>query len=71
MASVRCVAPRHGEDERIVVSVVRGVILARQRDGDLGPLHLDLPNVGSNQFDGRIVSGVPADRILCRGYAGD
>src|SRR5277367_2710020 len=56
------------------------MIFAQQRDGDLGPPHLDLPNVGGDQLgvvDGRIVSDVPADRIenngfdLCRGHAGD
>src|SRR6266576_643854 len=55
------------------------MIVAQQRDGDLGPPHLDLPNVGGDQLggvDGRIVSDVPADRIenngfdLCRGHAG-
>jgi hypothetical protein len=55
------------------------VIFAQQRDGDLGPPHLDLPNVGGDQLgvvDRRIVSDVPADRIedngfdLCRRHAG-
>jgi hypothetical protein len=41
-------------------------IFAQQRDGDLGPPHLDLPNIGGDQLgvvDGCIVSDVPADRI--------
>jgi hypothetical protein len=44
---------------------VRGVILARQRDGDLILPHFDLPNVGGDQLhiiDRRIVSNVPAVR---------
>ena len=56
------------------------MIFARQRDGDLGPPHLDLPNTGRDQLgvvDGRIGSDVPADRIdndgldLGRRHAGD
>jgi hypothetical protein len=56
------------------------MIFAQQRDGDLGPPHLDLPNVVGDQLgvvDGRIVSDVPAGAIdndglnLCRGHAGD
>jgi len=54
-------------------------IFAQQRDGDLGPPHLDLPNIGGDHLGviaGRIVSDVPADRIenngfdLCRRHAG-
>ena len=42
------------------------MIYVHQRDGDLGPSHFDLPNMGGDQLgvvDGRIVSDVPADRI--------
>ena len=63
---LRRLAPRHGEDEWSVGCVVRGVFLARERDGDLGAPHLDLPNIGGDQLgvvDGCIVSDVPADRI--------
>ena len=47
------------------------MIFAQQRDDDLGPPHLDLPNVGGDQLgvvDGRIVSDVPADRIENNGF---
>src|SRR5271167_5248466 len=47
------------------------MIFAQQRDGDLGPPHLYLPNVGGDQLgvvDGRIVSDVPADRIENDGF---
>jgi hypothetical protein len=55
------------------------VMRLRGQDGDLGPPHLDLPNVGGDELsgvDGRIVSDGPADRIendgfdLCRGHGG-
>jgi hypothetical protein len=66
MASMGRLAPRHGEDEQVVLFVLRGMIFAQQRDGDLGPSHLDLPNIGGDQLgvvDGRIVADVPTERI--------
>jgi hypothetical protein len=45
MASMGRLAPRHGEDEQVVPFVLRGLIFAWQRDGDLGPPHLDPPDV--------------------------
>jgi hypothetical protein len=45
------------EDERLALFVLRDLIFAQQRDDDLGPPHLDLPNVGGDQLggvDGRI-----------------
>jgi hypothetical protein len=42
MASMRGLAPRYGEDERVVPFVLRGSIVAQQRDDDLGPPQLAL-----------------------------
>src|SRR5262249_5369428 len=53
MAPMGRLAPRHREeDERVVRFVLRGMIFAQQRDGDLGPPHLDLPNTGADHFVG-------------------
>jgi hypothetical protein len=56
--------PGHGEG--VALFVLRGVFFVQQRDGDLGPPHLDPPNIGGDQLgvvDGRIVSDLPAERI--------